>query len=94
MEVAWYQIIRKSISSCNPRLSSNQRKTRMTIHFSTTEFECSHGRKPRGYGYWGFFFGVTKNVWFAPNVCDFAAAKRVAREEAKRRNCDEVSVAP
>ena len=69
----------------------------MTVHFSTTEFECSHGRKPRGYGYWGFFFGDakrTKNVWFAPNVCDFADAKRVAREEAKRRDCDEVSVAP
>ena len=66
----------------------------MTIHFSTTEFEFSHGRKPRGYGYWGFFFGVTKNVWFAPNVCDFAAAKKAAREEAKRRDCDEVSVAP
>ena len=49
----------------------------MTIHFSTTEFECSHGRKPRGYGYWGFFFGVTKNVWFAPNVRDFADAKDV-----------------
>ena len=46
----------------------------MTIHFSTTE-SISHGRKPRGYGYWGFFFDVTKNVWFAPNVRDFAAAK-------------------
>lgn len=66
----------------------------MTIHFSTTEFEFSHGRKPRGYGYWGFFFGVTKNVWFAPNVRDFADAKKGAREEAKRRDCDEVSVAP
>ena len=41
-----------------------------------------------------FFFGVTKNVWFAPNVCDFADAKKAAREEAKRRDCDEVSVAP
>ena len=59
-----------------------------------TEFEFSHGRKPRGYGYWGFFFAVTKNVWFAPNVCDFVDAKKAAREEAKRRNCDEVSVAP
>ena len=39
-------------------------------------------------------FGVTKNVWFAPNVRDFADAKKAAREEAKRRDCDEVSVAP
>ena len=29
-----------------------------------------------------------------PNVCDFADAKKAAREESKRRNCDEVSVAP
>ena len=52
----------------------------MTIHFSTTEFEFSHGRKPRGYGYWGFFFGVTKNVWFAPNV-----SRLRRREEGRAR---------
>ena len=74
-------------------LNQRKGKTRVTVHFSTSEFEFSHGRKPRGYGDSGFF-GVTKNVWFAPNVRDFADAKKAAREEAKRRNCDEVSVAP
>ena len=58
----------------------------MTIHLSTTEFEVSHGRKPRGYGYWGFFFGVAKNVWFAPNVCDFADAKKAARAATATRS--------
>jgi hypothetical protein len=70
---------------------------KVTVRFNTTEFEFSHGRRPRGFSYWGFFFGDakrTENVWFVPNVCNFADAKKAAREEAKRRDCGEVHVAP
>ena len=28
----------------------------MTPHFNTNEYEFSHGKKPRGHGYWAFFF--------------------------------------
>ncbi len=26
----------------------------MTVHFSTDDYECAHGRKPRGRGGWAF----------------------------------------
>ena len=29
-------------------------KTKMEV--STTQYEFSHGKKPRGFGTWGFFF--------------------------------------
>jgi len=26
------------------------------VEFTTTEYEWAHGKKPRGFGYWAFFF--------------------------------------
>lgn len=54
------------------------------MEFSTAEFEFSHGKKPRGFGYWAFFFGRNPNAEavFAPRGT-FAEAKRWAAKEAK-----------
>lgn len=64
----------------------------------TTEYEFSHGQKPRGYGQWAFFFGFTRqgseHAWFAPQACYFTEAKKQAQAEARRRGLDYVRVAP
>ena len=54
----------------------------MTTQFSTAEFEFSHGKKPRGFGSWAFFFGDSDAAHFAP-TSSFADAKRWAAKEAK-----------
>lgn len=37
------------------------------IEFSTTQYEFAHGKKPRGYGRWVFFFdgetSIEKSLW-------------------------------
>lgn len=49
----------------------------MRINFNTTQYEFSHGRKPRGYGGWAFVVteGSPEPVW-APGSMTFADAKR------------------
>jgi len=39
-------------------------ETTMTIRMSTTEYQHTHGQKPRGYGYWAFFFDDSKTPIF------------------------------
>jgi hypothetical protein len=55
----------------------------MTI--STTEYEFSHGRKPRGQGYWGFWFhrNGAATLEFAPGEKTFSEAKQWAKDTAK-----------
>lgn len=69
------------------------------ITFHTSTYEWAHGRQPRGKGYWAFFFRPDKarkpgdDVWFCPGLNTLAEAKRLARDEAKRRGATEVHVA-
>jgi hypothetical protein len=50
------------------------------IHVSTRQYEFSHGKLPRGRGYWAFFFdGETEAFWSTPNTL-----YRVAINDAKR----------
>jgi hypothetical protein len=64
----------------------------MKVEFRTTEYEFSHSKQPRGYGYWGFGFPGTDDVfWFTGSYGD---AKKAARDEARRRNFAEVKVMP
>ena len=65
----------------------------MTVHVNTNDFEFSHGKQPRGYGSWAFFFNRRADVntafWFNGT---YAEARKAATEEAKRRGFDEVFV--
>lgn len=48
----------------------------MAIEVSTTEFEFSHGKKPRGTGCWAFFIGRDPEPFF--HCGSFADARRMA----------------
>jgi len=69
----------------------------MRVQFNTVTYEMSHGRKPRGPGYWGFFFGFSTQeadqAWFV-QAGSFADAKKKAKVEAERRGLWYVRVAP
>lgn len=67
----------------------------MTTDFITTQYEFSHGRKPRGIGYWAFFFNSAGDEpWFAEGALPYGEAKKLAKAEAERRNVQRVYVAP
>ena len=64
------------------------------VEFDTSEFEFSHGRKPRGRGAWAFWFQPnTDNVmdaWWANGT--YAEARKAAKAEAERRGVNFVMV--
>jgi hypothetical protein len=66
-------------------MNPNQAKEQaMTVRVSTTQFEFSHGCKPRGDGNWGFKVG-SEEVWVLGLFSDAArVAKRAAREMGVR----------
>lgn len=67
----------------------------MTIN--TNEYEFTHGKAPRGEGYWAFQFyrmGVGLIVTeFAPGGQTYGAAKKWAIAKAKEIEADRVAVA-
>ncbi len=69
----------------------------MTI--STSNYEFTHGRKPRGKGSWAFqfFIGRTDTIEFAPRVdvrpMSYRDAKAWAIRHAKAIGADRVAVA-
>lgn len=60
----------------------------MAIEFCTREYRFSHGKEPRGYGSWAFFFDRKFKIEdaFWVNQSTYGDAKKAARAEAKRRN--------
>ena len=52
---------------------------------NTTEYQFTHGRKPRGQGSWAFECGV-EVVFFATSNQTYTAALREARAFAASRN--------
>ena len=60
----------------------------MKVQVNTTEYEFSHGKKPRGFGQWVFFFG---NVMFTYNGT-YGDAKKAAMKTAKEQGYTEVMV--
>ena len=63
----------------------------MSIEISTTNYEFSHGKKPRGYGKWAFFFdGGDVPLFFTGK---FSEAKRMAIAYAVGHNFSKISVA-
>jgi hypothetical protein len=67
----------------------------MTIN--TNEYEFTHGKAPRGKGYWAFHFyrmGMGLIVTeFAPSDLGYGAAKKWAIAYAKELKADRVAVA-
>ena len=65
----------------------------MTINFSDTEYRFSHGKAPKGRGWWLFQIGPDNDMskWFGAGWT-LAEAKKAAKEEAKKRYPDELSV--
>ncbi len=56
----------------------------MTIRFSTTEFEYSHGRKPRGKGHWMFEVEGHADWVECGGSFTLTEAKRLMRRWCKR----------
>lgn len=67
----------------------------MAIEINTSEYEFSHGKKPRGTGQWGFFFDQDRDVsqCFWANG-SFADAKRMAIAWAVTKGHTVIRVAP
>lgn len=60
------------------------------MEVSTSRFEFDHGRKPRGFGMWAFFFeGETEPRWFSGT---FGEAKKMAVAEARRHGVSRMRV--
>jgi hypothetical protein len=71
---------------------------------TTTAYEFSHGKRPAGRGYWGFFFNPgdrlsavsdSADLWWATGASTFGEARRQALAEARRRGYQgDIAVAP
>ncbi len=55
----------------------------MSITVSTTQFEFSHGKKPRGTGLWAFDIEGWPVPYFAPTELTYAQAKQHAIAHAR-----------
>jgi hypothetical protein len=64
----------------------------MTIEVITSHYEFAHGHKPRGTGYWLFYFNPKRQHEVFSHVGPYGEAKRAAIMEAKRRHEPEVFV--
>lgn len=76
----------------------------MKARVDTSQYELSHGKKPRGIGSWAFMFGRKcrsgfGEVWWAKHPNSgvythilYGEAKRLAQVEAKRRGVTVVYV--
>ena len=56
------------------------------MRIETSEYEFSHGKKPRGIGRWAFDFfrNGSCTTEFCPYQCSLTEAKRWAQQEAKQ----------
>lgn len=65
----------------------------MKLEISTRQFEFAHGKKPRGFGHWAFFFnGVTAIdlAFWAQGT--YAEAAKQARAHAKANGFTRIEV--
>ena len=68
----------------------------MAITVRTERFEFSHGKKPKGTGWWAFEFspghGEDDVTFFAPCTMSFREACAWARKEVRRRGFQDATV--
>jgi len=53
----------------------------MAIEFTTSRYRMSHGKEPRGEGYWAFEFSWSPEPQFAPGLQTLGQAKVWARAQ-------------
>lgn len=63
----------------------------MDVYVNTSQFEFSHGARPRGYGSWGFLING-EVFWASPALYSAARAEAVAH--ARSIGTFEIAVAP
>lgn len=60
----------------------------MSITISTSKFEASHGKKPRGTGSWAFIrtasHGWDEEIFFAPSNLTYTEACKWCRDRLRR----------
>ena len=61
----------------------------MTVSISTSSYEFSHGKKPKGCGTWAFLIGK-EQFWF--NNMMYSEAKKQAVKQAKELNIFSIKV--
>lgn len=64
----------------------------MRVQVSTSEYQFSHGKQPRGSGYWAFFFDNEPEPMFYAGT--YAVAKRTAVAYAVTKGFSTVKVGP
>ncbi len=62
------------------------------IEVSTTEFEFSHGKKPKGDG--GWIFKIGSEEWEAPGRLTYGKAVAKAKAYAKKKGATQIEVMP
>lgn len=62
------------------------------VYVSTSQFEFSHSRKPKGWGHWAFV--IAGKVEFIPGSCNYGEAVKKAKQIAAERNVSHIEVAP
>lgn len=63
----------------------------MNVQVSTSEYQFSHNKMPRGFGNWAFFFGDEQEPVFF-NSCTYSEAKKKAVAQAKKYGYRRVKV--
>ena len=58
----------------------------------TTQYEASHGKAPRGIGYWAFQIGDEE--WFYGCLTSYSNAKKAAQVIANQKKVITISVLP
>jgi hypothetical protein len=62
------------------------------MEFNTTQFECSHGKAPRGRGQWAFGLGRRnpgpKSIFWSTAGVTYSEAKKEALQEARYQGLD------
>jgi hypothetical protein len=71
-----------------------KRRKKMTVEVRTSEYEFSHGHKPRGRGGWAFYMGrdtgdLSKVHWFNGT---YSEAKRQVQAKARELGFESVTV--
>jgi hypothetical protein len=62
----------------------------MSIEVNTTQYQFSHGKSPRGYGQWAFFFdGESEPQWYNGKFSD---AKKMAIAYAVTKGHSRIAV--
>jgi hypothetical protein len=64
------------------------------IEINTREYQFSHGKRPRGQGYWAFRFDALPELHWSKPYQLYSDAVADARKRARSLGCTEIHVCP